>query len=177
MKHVYFFALSHDITRVLNDLESIAPIRYVRMGQYDTEKHDTFEAAGDIPLLGQSDTDSASSGRSFLLVHRFAQVHLRSVDVQGKKRFIVDQLVNSDSIVLSPGGSWTGDIVISGRFATTSSHTFAQTLMKKSASLLRKQFTKVKAFYVGAEAMTLLREGKRLTDSARSPVEYDLRLV
>jgi hypothetical protein len=46
--------------------------------------------------------------------------------------------------------------------------------MKRFNAEIRKEFSKVKAFWVGPNALTLLNAGKRLTDASQSPREFDL---
>ncbi len=47
--------------------------------------------------------------------------------------------------------------------------------MKLFHGAVRKQFTKVRAFYVEPQALTWLYAGKRLTISDQSPREFDLK--
>jgi hypothetical protein len=47
--------------------------------------------------------------------------------------------------------------------------------MKRFYTAIRKRFTKVRAFWVGPEALALLHAGKRLTAATQCPPEFDLR--
>ena len=86
----------------------------------------------------------------------------------------MDQLANPDTVTLTPGGVWTQDIVLYGRVATASDSKASQELMRRFACAIKKQFTKIRAFYVGPKARELLDKGKRLTIAAQSPRDFDL---
>jgi len=94
----------------------------------------------------------------------------------GVRRFAIDQLKNPDTITFSPGGLWNNDILLHGRVATASQSKSSQALMKRFKAALQKTFVKVKAFYVGPQALMLLKNGQRLTISAQSPREFDLAI-
>ena len=89
-------------------------------------------------------------------------------------RYLFDQLINPDTISFTPGGIWLEDILLYGRFATASETKESIELMKIFRNLVRKNFRKLKAYYLGAEAEEMLDNGKRLTIAAQSPPEYNL---
>jgi len=89
-------------------------------------------------------------------------------------RYVFDQLLNPESVTFSPGGFWGENILLHGRFATVSTATFSLELMKLLGAAVRKRFGKIKAFYVGEEAMKMLDNGTRLTIAAQSPRTLDL---
>jgi hypothetical protein len=93
----------------------------------------------------------------------------------GRVRFDVDQMLNPDSIVFTPGGEWKKQMIIAGLFATVSSSQPAQQLMRQINGAVRKYFTKINAYWVGPEALARLRSGFRLTMAEQSPPMYDLR--
>jgi hypothetical protein len=86
----------------------------------------------------------------------------------------VDQLRNPDSVTFTPAGIWDDDVILHGRVATASDSEASQALMRRFHVAIKKGFAKVKAFYVGPQAMELLKAGKRLTIAAQSPREFDL---
>ena len=73
-----------------------------------------------------------------------------------------------------PGGQWNDDVVIHGRIATASETHGSQNLMKRFQAAVKRAFSKVRAYFVGQQALQLLENGKRLTMSVHSPREYDL---
>jgi hypothetical protein len=90
--------------------------------------------------------------------------------------FVMDQLVNPDTIEFTPAGMWNEEIVLHGRVATASDTPGSKELMKHFRSALKKHFVKVNAFYVGTSALQLLKQGKRLTLSLQTPRAFDLKL-
>jgi len=95
----------------------------------------------------------------------------------GVDRFAIDQLDNPDTITFTPGGVWKEDILLHGGIGTASQSKTSEALMKRFRTIVKKAFVKVQAFYVGPQAFELLRRGKRLTISAQSPQEFDLRVL
>lgn len=174
MKQIHFYAIKEDLTAVLEAVEQDSLLIYIRMGQFPTPEYETFAHGAEIPNLGKANTDSASSGQSFLITGRDTPIKVRPIKVAGVERYAVDQLVNPDTITFAPGGIWGEDVVVNGRVATVSDSSQAQQLMKRFNSAFRKHFIKVKAFSVGPKAFDLLSAGKRLTASAQSPREFDL---
>jgi len=89
--------------------------------------------------------------------------------------FRIDQLLNPDTVVLTPAGVRSEEVVLHGRVATVSNSQPAQRLMRLFSKAFRKhRFEKIRAFWVGPEARALLRAGTRLTISVQSPREFDL---
>jgi hypothetical protein len=92
-----------------------------------------------------------------------------------QERFDVYQNMNPDSIHLVLGGEWTDGAIISGSIATISKSPISQALMRSAHSAVKKHFTRVRAFWVGPEALIALRSGRRLTCAVQSPPEFDLQ--
>jgi hypothetical protein len=119
--------------------------------------------------------ESAVACDSFLVSDKNISIVSRKLsDFNGVERFAFDQLKNENTIVFSPGGVWEKNILLNGRVSTVSEHEVSTRLMKRFGSAIRKKFIKVKAFYVGEEALEMLKHGKRLTIAAQSPIEFDL---
>ncbi|MCI0392742.1 MAG: hypothetical protein MOB07_28760 [Acidobacteria bacterium] len=175
MKQILFFALKDDLTSVIEVVEANIQIKYVQMGVFDTPETETFLSGFELPNLGKADSDSASTCMSYLVCRRDTPVNVRSFeDMDGVSRFFVDQLSNPDTVVFTPAGLWDDDTLLHGRVATLSESELSQEIMKVFGAAFRRKFTKLKAFFVGPKALTLLQSGKRLTISAQSPREFDL---
>jgi hypothetical protein len=93
----------------------------------------------------------------------------------GKTRYDVYQSNNPESVLLRLGGFWKDGSLISGHMVSSSEQEFARKVMNSLRKSMRRSFTRVGAFWVGPEALALLREGRRLCTAIQSPVEYDLR--
>jgi len=94
----------------------------------------------------------------------------------GSTSYVVDQLINPDSVIITAVGVRTPDVLLHGRVATASNLPQSQELMKLFASAFRKRFRKVKAFWIGNHALVQLERGTRLTMAVDSPSEFDLKL-
>jgi hypothetical protein len=176
MTQIHFFAANDDLLPVLWEVESvIGHVQYVRTGNILSPDFETFRHGADIPNLGQSDWETGSTSATFLVTKATVPVGIEKVTgTGGIQRYCLDQLLNPDSVILTPAGVWGEHFVLNGRVATISNSLTSQELMKHFLSAFRKYFAKVKAFWVGPQAMELLRAGKRLALSSQSPREFDL---
>ena len=110
-----------------------------------------------------------------MVVPRQTTVHVRDVPQKaGGTRYAVDQPMNKDAIMLCLAGRRDERVIISGVAGTTSETPKALEIFDIFRNHIRQEFTKLKTFYVGPEAMKLKDEGFRLTTSIKSPREYDL---
>ncbi|MGO8996410.1 MAG: hypothetical protein ACLQVI_24105 [Polyangiaceae bacterium] len=175
MKQILFFATGNDLLPVLEEVERVGPLHYARMGQFPKPEPETFSRGGELPRLGQATAESAISSEAYLVSEVAMQVHVRRIEGPGgAERFAVDQLANPDTVTLTPAGVWRGNVILHGRVATVSESPQSQALMRRFKRALEGRFTKVKAFWVGANALALLDAGKRLTIGAQSAPEFDL---
>lgn len=178
MKQIQFFALKEDLLPVLEAVERDGPLKYVRTGNCLSSDFEAFQRGADIPHLGKADSETGSTCESFLVTGRVVPVTVRPIKGVGSvKRYCMDQLINSDTVELTPAGLWGEDIVLNGRVATVSESLISQELMKIFNSAFRNHFSKVKAFFVGHKALVLLGAGKRLAISVQSPRDFDLTIV
>ena len=119
---------------------------------------------------------SAISGPAYLVTDTDTEVALRELSpFQGHARWAIDQLANPDSTMLWHGGMYGDSVLLYGRVATASTSRVAASLQRVFESAIKKQFVRVRTFYVGAQAAALLDQGVRLTIGAESPKDYDLR--
>ena len=157
--------------------EARQPLKYVRSGNFTKPDLETHLQGSEIPGLGMATSESAHASASYLVCARALPVNIeRFTGADGVERFCVDQLHNPDTVGFTPAGVWDDDIILHGRVATASDSEASQVLMKEFHAAIKKQFTKVKAFYVGPNARKLLDAGRRLTIAAQSPREFDLTL-
>jgi hypothetical protein len=174
MKQLLFFAVAEDLVPVFRAVEAAGDLRYATTGVFEAHEPQTFSKGAALPGLGRASASSSIAGASYVVVPAGAPVAVRKVDTDQGVRFAVDQLDNPDSVSLTPAGLWQGDVVLHGRVATASEAPGSEALMKQFASALKREFTKVKAYWVGPTAMSLLDAGRRLTISADSPSIFDL---
>jgi hypothetical protein len=173
---LHFFALRSDLLLILNSIEAKKPLKYVLAAVSSTPDIQEWAHARELPGLGQADREQTLGCRPFLLTYAEIPVKTwRSEQLNGKIRFDIDQRLNPDSIRLIPAGEWKGQMIIAGIFDTLSKYPSPQSLMRAAASAAKKHFTKVRAYWVGPEALVQLRSGRRLTGAEQSPPMYDLR--
>jgi hypothetical protein len=175
-KRVHFFATKDDLLLVLRSLEGGRPIRYTRAGRVIGPVPEIWKSGEDLPQLGNATGDQVVVCDQFLITEEIPTIRVESRRMStGEMRFDVYQSGNPDSVVLAPGGLWTDGAIISGSIATISESQTSHSLMRSARSAVKKQFTRVRAFWVGPEALVALRSGRRLTTAVQSPPEYDLR--
>jgi hypothetical protein len=177
MSEIRFFALRDDILPVLEAVEHKSPLKYVRTGRFLTQQLETFSRGADIPDLGKAASESAITCESFLICDPALSITVRPVNqYDGVRSFHIDQLHNPDTITFSPGGLWTADVLLYGKFATVSASfsDYAKFLMNKFRYQVRKRFVPVQYGHVGLGAFRLLKAGKRLTIAEQSPRDCDL---
>lgn len=176
MNQILFFGVREDILPMLQLVENGPPLKYARMGNFLRDevgnRLDVFNFGEEIPNLGMATAESAIACESFLVCDKGTPINLEAV---GTERICVDQLDNPDTVTFTPGGILNKDIVLHGRIATVSESPASQALMKRFQGAIKRTFSKVKAFHVGPKALALLQCGTRLTISAQSPREFDLK--
>jgi hypothetical protein len=177
MKQILFFALRNDMVSVLNRFDAMGAVKYIASGVISSPSCSSFDRGASIPDLGKASNASAINCQSFLIGTSDTEIRLRPLaDDDCRMRFAVDQLENPDTITFSPGGLWKDGILLHGRASTVSQSKMSQELMKRFQKALKVDFQKVKAYYVGLEALELLKNGQRLTSSAQSPRDLDLAI-
>lgn len=176
MKTLNFFATQADLLPVLDAVDAGAALQYVRTGNFTSSVTQRFTKGRDLPELGIASSTTASTCASWLVAPADQRIHIRTLSVlSSPMRYLVDQMENPDTIVLTPAGLWQDEILLHGRIATVSETPEAKTLMALFAAEIRRGFKTVKAFAVGPEAMAMLAAGTRLTISAQSPRDFDLQ--
>lgn len=174
-KDIHFYATKADLLPFF-DLVGEG-LQYVRTGIYPSSEPERFSSGLLIPNLGIANNESAVSCASFLVSEANTRIVPRSLSpFNGSERFAFDQLNNPNTIAFSPGGIWDNDILLHGRISTMSDEKSVIRIMKIFSSAIRKNSTKIKAFYVGLEALEMLKNGKRLTIAAQSPGTFDLKM-
>jgi len=176
---IRFFALKEDLLPVLEFVDSKGPFKYIRTGAYalgELTDDIIYYKGTDLPDLGKASADSGVCCDQFLVCERKAMIYLRFFETIEGERVFIDGRVNPDTVTLRPGGLWNDEMVIEGTVGTGHNSEKCRALMKLFLSGLRKTFTCVRGAYVGPKAMELLKAGKRLTQAAQCPREFDLTL-
>jgi hypothetical protein len=172
----HFFATPEDLLPVLASVEAKLSVQYTRMGHRLSRDVECWQQGRELPTLSQPfPVESAVAGPAYLVTLGGTVVATRKMSpLNGRDRWSIDQLENPDSTVFWHGGRYGESVLLYGRVATVSRTVVALKLQRAFESALRKQFVRVKAFYVGKCAEELLDRGVRLAGAVQSPPEYDL---
>ena len=172
----HFFATAEDLLPVFSIVEAKRNLSYTLMDQIYSPKIVSYAHGSELPTLhSPAPSESAVNCPGYLVTDAEQSVVLRELSIyEGRRRWAVDQLENPDTTVFWHGGLYEETVFLHGRVATVSKSKLAQSLQRSFASAIKKEFVRIKAFYVGAEAAALLSAGCRLTIAKQSPREYDL---
>jgi hypothetical protein len=169
-----FFALREDLISLLAAVERTGALRYFETGMFESADRTAFSCGVEIPALGEANDDSSVGCASYLVVEPSVMLNVRSVTTIHGQRFCVDQLINEGSITFQGSGARGPAVILAGRVSTASNSPEARALLRRFQSAISKQFTKVRAFWVGPAARVAFDSGARLTFSVGAPRSYDL---
>jgi hypothetical protein len=167
-----FYATAQDLSGVLSSLEAQKNLQYTLAGMFDSKELQTYLSFRDIPDLGRAVHRSAVANQQYLVslngtVERIQDVPQHS----GGVLFAVSLKLNEDSIVFSPGGRYRDDVLLYGMIGTLSPppSVASKNLYTFVAKTFRKDFKKVREYFVGPQALDLMASGVRLAMDATSP--------
>jgi hypothetical protein len=176
MSRIYFFATGADLVLVLWHLEQKFALKYVEEGMLAGTRPRIWKTVSDLPHFGEATGDQEIACDPYLITSTDAEIHVLSGEMwNGKLRYDVYPSANPESVLLRRGGRWRNGPLISGHLIASSEADLARKMMNAVRSVVRKHFTRINAFWVGPEALTLFRSGTRLCTAIQSPPEYDLR--
>lgn len=111
-----FYATAYDLSGVLSSLEAQKDLQYTLAGLFDSKELQTYSSYRDIPDLGRAFHRSAVANRQYLVSFKRTALRIRDVpQYWGGVLFAVDLRLNGDSIVFSPGGRYSNDVMLYGR--------------------------------------------------------------
>lgn len=170
-----FFATKDDLLQVLNDANFKVPC--VFSIQRECGELGVYESPEKIEDLSVISVGDQNQSNMYLLINPSEQPKTRTVEQRsGGVKHFYDQMSQPKSVSFRAGGLMEGAAcMIAGQVGTISSDEWSLVLYKAIFSSAKKRFTKIKSFYVGAEAGKKLDDGYRLTTNIKSPVDYDLR--
>jgi hypothetical protein len=179
MKQLFFFATPADIVPVLRRLEANSPLKFVEIGTLATPNRAIYLESAEIPNPGVATHETGSLSQAYMVSYRDTKNHMQvSVTKKGGKRWNLFGADNEEAVSLNMAGLWKTGTLLPGNVATVHENPVAQQLMKWFLSAFKEEgFTKVKNWWLGKEALEMLKAGKRLTTTAeQSPPEFDLKL-
>lgn len=171
-----FFATKADLESLLRPLETERRLQFALAGLFDSPDFQPMPSLLVATNLGKPGVADANQSPAYLVAPCETSIEARPVPQRGGgSKYALDQLANPTAIAFRPGGSCGEQCLIAGQVGTASDHASSLELFHAFTKELRRQFTKIKSFYVGKEAGELLDKGWRLTNNAKSPALYDLK--
>jgi hypothetical protein len=165
-----FYATARDLLHVCTHVAERIPLRFDRTGWFVTA------TLNPVHLPAESDLRTEVPHVGYLLTRANAAVAARRVETAQGTRFFVDELLNPESASLVLGYRPSTSLLTPGSIGTTSAQGEGVQIVREFRKAMTKHFTKVRAYWVGAEALALRRAGGRLGLSEQSPPEFDLLL-
>jgi hypothetical protein len=175
-RRIGFFATGDDMAGLLSTFETSRPCQYTLCGLFLEREPKTARSHKEIPDLGIATHPTSAANPTYLVSLDGETIAIREVKQKaGGVRFAIDQLMNENTVALTPGGRYGNDVLLAGQIGTASTSPQSRALCKILANLVRQRFSKVNAFYLGSEALNAWKAGARLTIAVQSPPEFDLR--
>ena len=176
-KQFSFFATQDDLTGVLAAVAAKIPYHFVNASDIDDESPSEYSSVSELRDLSVAVFGDQNKEKIFLLIASGVKPSVRKVEQRrGGEKYFLDQLSHPESVVLRPGGVLGySECIIAGQVGTISDERWSVDLYKILFSEFKRQFKKVKSFYVGKVAAKKLDDGVRLTTNVKAPREYDLQ--
>jgi hypothetical protein len=175
-KQLSFYATKSDLLNALGTAASKVQFCYACASPLKGDAPVLYEAGEAIPDFSTALYGDLNKENFCLLISADVDPKTRIVEQRnGDIKYFFDQLSHPESVVLKPGGVMKdSECIIAGQIGSISQDQWSDALYKAVSASLRKQFTKIKSFYVGQEALEKFDHGFRLTSNIKSPKEYDL---
>ena len=171
-----FYATARDLAPVLSLLEAQKKLQYTPMHDVVTDRAQIYLSYADIPDFGRTNNPTAVHNPAYLVALRGTVVQVKTIHLRaGGINFAVDQRLNKDTVTLRPGGMYGRDVLLYGSIGTVSESEASLSLYDFMVEPYLACFTKVREFFLGPQALELWRSGIRLTTSATSSAEFDLK--
>jgi hypothetical protein len=174
-KSFHFFATKRDLESIIMEVESKRMLQYIRAGLFDSPEIFVVVSGLNIPNLGIASHGDQVHEEKYLVDNLDSHITIREVpQFKGGMLYAIDQKINKQTIALRPGGLYQNIAIIAGEVSTCTENPASKELMNLFAQIIRRQFIKIKSFFVGPQAEQFLDVGYRLTTSVKSPKEIDL---
>lgn len=174
---VYFYATRDDLVHLCEGVEATQELTYALAGNIATDQAICYPSAVDIPDLGTSKKGAILHQPSFLIVARSTPITVFTrMRADAQAVYFVGQQHNPDSIDFQPSGVYDGKNVIQGALGSISKSQTSVKLYRLFLKMLQKLFSAIRGYYVGPEALQFNKQGGRLTQSIKLPIDTDLKI-
>jgi hypothetical protein len=172
---INFYATAADVGELLRLVEIACRVSYTLMQNSVVDDQMTYKCWREIPNLGVATKASSANCDQFLILKEGYAIKVREI-IGGRKehRYLVDQLLNEESVTFNAGGLWNDDVILMGWVASTYGGQVSRELLGYFSSAFRRHFRKVRGVWVGPEADKVWKSGSRLTINAFAAHEFDL---
>jgi len=176
-RHIFmFYATARDLRPVLSLLESKKKLQYTSMHNVESDRPQTYYSYVDIPDFGRTNHPTAVINPSYLVALQGTAVQVRIIPQRaGGVNFAIDQRLNEDTVTLRPGGMFGSNVLLYGSIGTVSESAASLDLYDFVVEPYLALFERVHEFFLGPDAFDLWKSGVRLTTSATSPIDFDLK--
>lgn len=175
MIHKDFYATAADLLPKLRQLESEFQLQYALEGMYASPTPSVYRSATEIPGLGIA--RYGQSEDAFLVSEAGLKINVEEIpQTKGGVLYHIGLIQNPTAFAFKPSGQFGEMTLICGSVDTATGDPISLARCKWFWRGLRKDFVKLKDYYLGPEAYQLLKQGWRLTVAAQCPPEFDLTL-
>src|SRR5262249_41001516 len=144
----------------------------------------TFESPAIKPILSALEIEDLGIAHKGDRVHEKAylvadaSVEIKIEEIHRRKggiRYSVGLEKNPEAFGFEPGGLFQSRCLISGSIGTATGNPTSIALCRAFIRAIRKDFTKIKSYWLGPEALQFLDAGMRLTPSVNAAPMLDFQ--
>ena len=173
---VHYFAARRDLIPVFIAVESKSPLQYIWSRMSDTPDILRLRTYQEIPSIGIAMTGDSNSEPFWLASDVDVAISVEAIpQKQGGTRYVADQRMNPQTVVLTLGGVFRDIGVIPGEVSTCTTDPDSRRLLELFRKEIKKHFVRIREYWVGPEAEILLDSGYRLTPAVSAPTFCDIK--
>ena len=167
-----YMATTSDVIALMTAIEAQRPLKYTLTGFPDEPVLHQASSFTQIEGFGISKFGNMVQDDSFLISDPNLEIKLKPVpQTKGGIKYSISTPLNPKTLRLKPGGTFQGNIVISGELLKYSDEPEAKEMFRVFQREVKRQFTKRGSYpyWLGKEAVAMLAAGNRLTADVESP--------
>jgi hypothetical protein len=174
---IHFYATKQDLIQMAIAVELEVSLQYTKADHLECPELVIYKSLYVIPDLCNFEGKGSNIISQYLVLSRDIKISHRVIKLKkGGLRYVIDQVKNPQSIVLDTGKTNKQvNMMLPGAVGTTSEDPASLELFKVFSRTIRKNWEKIKSYYVGPEAVAVLDSGGRLAIGINSPEIYDLK--
>jgi hypothetical protein len=171
-----FFATKADLLPGILAFEAEHRVQYILCRLSNSPNFERYSSVTEIPDVGRSIHGHRVAENAYFVLPADAEVKIEPVPQRrGGTKYKVDP-ANLCGFAFSAGGVYGDRFVIDGSVGVYMGNENSIKLCKEFIRKLRRGYTRIQSYYVGPQALQLMKEGYRLTPSTQTPESFDLRL-